>query len=121
MKSIVLPSTAKTVRVSELDISARRARRCWISVLLVVSILLAVSGSFGLALAGASLLHVAGGTGALSVIGVAMLAITFCLLVIAAHCLDRIDDANRRIRVAACKRRIFGDASADVSRPGSLK
>ena len=69
----------------------------------------AITGIFGLTLAGASLLRIIDSRSELGFIGTILLAVTFPLLVFAAHCLDRIEDANREHRVASYKRIVFGE------------
>jgi len=63
-----------------------------------------VFGLVGLTLALLSLLHVISATGRGATLGNVLLAITFPLMIFAAHCLDRIDKTNRQIRIAAFRR-----------------
>jgi hypothetical protein len=73
---------------------------------MLCSVSASVTGLFGLAIAGASLLHIISAEGRFSNIGVVLLMITFPLLILAAHFLDRIDDANHAIRMSAYKHKI---------------
>jgi len=77
--------------------------------LLVSTIAATVTGTFGVAFAVLSLVHLISASGRLGLTGTFLLALTFPLIVFAAHSLDRIDDANRTHRMASYKRRILGD------------
>jgi hypothetical protein len=79
------------------------------TVLLISSIAAGVTGIFGVALAVLSLIHVIPAMGRLGLTGTFLLALTFPLMVFAAHCLDKVDDANRTYRMASYKRQILGD------------
>jgi len=83
--------------------------------LLVSSIAAGITGIFGVALAVLSLVHVISATGRPGLTGTFLLALTFPLIVFAAHCLDRVDDANRTHRMASYRKQIFGDADDDGS------
>ena len=84
-----------------------RSRRRWVGCLLVSFIAAAITGIFGLTLSVMSILHFISRSNPLTPMGVFLLVATFPLLVFAAHCLDRADDANRQIRFAAYRRRAF--------------
>jgi len=77
--------------------------------MLTTTVSAAVTGIFGLALAGASLLSILDSRSRLGFMGTILLAVTFPLLVLAAHCLDKIEDANRAHRVASYRRTVFGE------------
>lgn len=82
--------------------------------MLLVAITLAVlTGGFGLALAAVSLLQIIAPYGRLAFVGTALLAVTFPILVFAAHCLDRIEDANRVQRMASYRRLVYGEVEAE--------
>jgi hypothetical protein len=87
-----------------------RIRTRWLTCLLFSSVTAVVTGSFGLALSAAALLHIVTSSGRVSVIGLALLVITFPLLVFAAHCIDRVADTNREIRLEAYRKKIFADS-----------
>jgi hypothetical protein len=91
----------------------RSARRRWLKCLLTSCIAAAVTGIFGLVLSAASMLGVISAVNRLTSVGVILLVATFPILVFAAHCLDRIDDANREIRLAAYRKKRFQPARTD--------
>ena len=68
-----------------------------------------ITGIAGLCLAGAALLHVIAPFGGLSMIGTFLLVITFPLLIFQAHCLDKIEAANRAQRIASYRRMVYGE------------
>src|SRR5215470_9211019 len=115
MKPIAISQVMGRIQTDGSDVSYRRRHRLWVFNLLVSSILAAVTGVFGLAIASASLLHLISSRSVLGITGTALLALTFPLLVFAAHCLDRIDHANREHRLASYRKKIFGDADSDGS------
>jgi len=112
MKTMTIPPAVKVMREESSETAYRRLHRRWMTGLLVSSISAAVTGIFGLAFAVASLLHLISATGRLGLTGTILLAVTFPLVVFAAHCLDRVDDANRAYRIASYKRKIFADTEA---------
>jgi hypothetical protein len=89
--------------------------RKWVFYMLTTTVTATITGIFGLALAGMSLLRIADSRSELGFVGTILLAVTFPLLVLAAHCLDRIEDANRAHRVVSYKRIVFGEKNADRS------
>lgn len=99
---------------ADLENRFHRVRRRWIKCLLVSSITAGTTGLFGLLLAAASFLHLIAPFELLSVLGSALLFLTFPLLVFTSHCLDRIDDANKGIRLAAYRENIFGNSDHEV-------
>jgi hypothetical protein len=70
---------------------------------------------FGLLLAGASLLRLIDSGSHLALAGTLLLMATFPLLVFSAHCLDRIEDANRARRVASYRQMVFGDLARSAN------
>lgn len=85
----------------------RAARRRWLRCLLVSCIAGALTGLLGLLLSAASLLSVIPSRNLLTDVGVSLLVVTFPVLVFAAHCLDRVDDANREIRLDMYRKKMF--------------
>ena len=83
--------------------------------LLMSAIAGVLTGITGVVLAGAALLHVIAPFGGLSMIGTFLLVITFPLLMFQAHCLDKIEAANRAQRVASYRRMVFGEAEHEDS------
>ena len=108
MKIDTVSTALTTVRPIHHDGSYLRVHRKWVFYMLTTTITAAITGIFGLALAGASLLHLIDSRSVLGFAGTILLATTFPLLVVAAHCLDRIEDINRADRVASYKRIVFG-------------
>ena len=84
-----------------------RDKRNWDLCLLVSLTSAAVTGIFGLVLSGAVLVELIPHEGMLSIFGSLLLAVSFPLLVLAAHCLDRIDEIKHAIRCADLNRRLF--------------
>src|SRR5690349_4468807 len=87
MKSLVVSNTLSTESTADSESVYQRSRRRWMVNLLLSSLAATVTGISGLALAGASLIDAISPTGRLSSIGVVLLAITFPILILAAHCL----------------------------------
>jgi hypothetical protein len=84
-----------------------RHKRNWDLCLLISSNSAAVTGIFGLVLSGAVFVGLIPHDGRLSIFGSLLLAVSFPLLVLAAHCLDRIDEVKHAIRRADLNRRLF--------------
>jgi hypothetical protein len=84
-----------------------RHKRNWDVCLLVSLTSAAVTGIFGLVLSGAVFVELVPYEGMLSNLGSFLLAVSFPLLVLAAHCLDRIDEIKHAIRRADLNRRLF--------------
>jgi hypothetical protein len=84
------------------------ARRRWLKCLLISSVTAAVTGIFGLALSAASLLRLISAANVLSGIGLGLLVAAFFALILVAHCLDRVDDANSETKVAVYRKKLFG-------------
>ena len=75
-----------------------RRRRRW-ALGLAVSITTAfLTGLLGLALGAISLLRLVLAESPSAIYGTVLLLVTFPLLVLAAHCMDKIDEVNRAIR-----------------------
>jgi hypothetical protein len=84
-----------------------RQKRRWELNLLISVTAAAVTGMFGLIFSAAVFANLVPHDGRLSTLGSILLAISFPLLVLCAHCLDRIDETKRAIRRADLKRRLF--------------
>jgi hypothetical protein len=119
MKTEAVSTVLTTLRPKYVDSSYRRAHRKWVFYMLTTTITAAITGIFGLTLAGASLLRIIDSRSELGYTGTILLAVTFPLLVLAAHCLDRIEDVNRSHRVASYKRIVFGE-EMDARSDGGL-
>jgi len=113
MKTEAVSTVLSTIKTGYLDSAYRREHGKWVFYLLASTTSGVITAIFGLALAGASLLHVVDSGSRLGLAGTALLAVTFPLLVLAAHCLDRIEDVNRAHRAASYKRIVFGDEDDD--------
>ena len=109
MKADAVSAVLTTLKPKYSDSSYRSVHRKWVFYMLMTTTAAATTGIFGLALAGASLLHIIDSRSVIAFAGTALLAVTFPLLVLAAHCLDRIEDVNRAHRVASYKRIVFGE------------
>jgi hypothetical protein len=118
------PILIKEMSIPQVDIHARpgenahnhqSSRRRWLVLLLISVIATLFMAACGFALAALSLLHVIETYGRLSTMGVALLAATFPTLIFAAHCLDRIDDADHAIKMDAFKEKLLDITDADDS------
>ena len=109
MKTEAVSTVLTTLRPQYADSSYRRAHRKWVFYMLTTTITGSMTGVFGLALAGLALMHIVDSRSRLGFMGTVLLAVTFPLLVLAAHCLDRIEDVNRAHRVASYQRIVFGN------------
>lgn len=112
VKTIVISPTTRGFNKVDSDISFQRLRRRWSAGLLVSAALAILTGTSGLVLAGASLLRFIPGSSGLALVGTILLVVTFPLLIFQAHCLDKIEDANRAQRMANYKRRVLGGSEA---------
>ena len=84
-----------------------RTKRGWQSSLLMFMTASLLTSMFGLVLAAASLLGFVQSNGVLSIAGTVLLAVSFPLLVMTAHCLDRIGEIDRAIRIRSFRRNFF--------------
>jgi hypothetical protein len=86
--------------------------------MLMSTTLAVLTAFFGLLLAGVSLLRLIDSGSHLALAGTLLLMVTFPLLVFSAHCLDRIEDANRANRMASYRQMVYGSSTgiADVDR-----
>ena len=91
------------------SVSFLRRRRRWSTALLVSAIAGILTGGTGLILAGAALFRFISPYSGLGVAGTVLLVVTFPLLVLNAHCLDRIEDIKREQRMANYKRLVLDD------------
>jgi hypothetical protein len=118
MKTETASTVLTTLAPKYSDSSYRRVHRKWVFYMLTTTITATLTGIFGLTLAGASLLGLVGSSSRLGFAGSVLLAVTFPLLVLAAHCLDKIEDVNRAERVASYKRLVFGREDGPRSENG---
>jgi hypothetical protein len=84
-----------------------RAKRRWQFRLFVIGLATTITASIGLLLSAASLLNMITKSGRLSLAGSVLLAISFPLLFLTAHCLDRIDEAKSAIRMASYRKTLL--------------
>jgi hypothetical protein len=75
-----------------------RRRRRWALGLAVSCLAAFLTGLLGLALGGISLLHIVPADSRSAMYGTILLSAAFALLILAAHCMDKIDEVNRAIR-----------------------
>jgi len=87
-----VPSAARSASVS------KRERRRWLHCLLFSCIGAAVCGVFGLSLSAFSLLRLVARDGTLSIVGTILLVLSFAMLAVVSHCLDRIAEFDRQVR-----------------------
>lgn len=97
-----------------LEKSFLRIRRRWSTLLLIGTTMGILTGLSGLILAGASLLRFISPFSGLGILGTVLLVTTFPILIFQAHCLERIEDANRAERVASYRRLVYGEETAPV-------
>jgi len=98
VKSIAFPNTLFPDLPAESKLILERRR--WTIALTASASSSAVTGLVGLVLAAASLLRFVPHEGRASLFGTVLLAATFPLMIVAAHCLDKMDEANVAIRRA---------------------
>jgi hypothetical protein len=109
------PLTIKQLNVAQANFAADRtlpekqfdrSRRRW-SIVLLFSVTVSVFPAVvGLVLWFASLTHLISSHGTLSMFGVVLLGLTFAGLILAAHCLDRIDAAEHSIKMVEYSRKL---------------
>lgn len=90
------------VRQSEKADSYIKARRAWTTGLCVSGVLGIAAGLIGIIFSLESLSGIAGSQ--MSVAGTVLIAAMFPLLILAAHCLDKIGEAKKAIRREYCRR-----------------
>ena len=112
MKSAVISPALSRAQDGIGTLTFRRKRR-WSTMLLISAIGGVLTGITGLVLAGAALLHVIAPFGGVSMIGTFLLVVTFPLLIFQAHCLDKIEEANRAQRIASYRRMVFGEGEPE--------
>lgn len=97
MKTAALNSAIVNFAVEVPPTILERRLRRWTTGLLVSSIVGTLAGLNGLAIAAVTLLESPGQWSLLSALGTALLAATFPLFFLAAHCLDKIDQTKNAI------------------------
>jgi len=102
MRAIALPGNS--FEILELESRLLRRRHRLALALTAYTAAFLVTGLFGLVLASASLVHVVSSASRAAILGNALLVLTFPLLFLAAHCLDKMDEVNSAIRVANAPR-----------------
>jgi hypothetical protein len=115
MRSVAISHSIGAMGLDYSQESNRRTHRRWMTLLLCAITGSVLTGSFGLVLAGASLLQIIEPYGRLALLGTFLLAITFPILVFAAHCLDKIEDTNRAQRIASYRRMVYGGSVIEDS------
>jgi hypothetical protein len=95
MRAIVLSKNFEVVTPEE---RLAKCRRRWALGLAVSCLAAFLTGLLGLALAAISLLHIIPTGGPSAILGPVLLVVAFPLLILAAHCMDKIDEVNRAIR-----------------------
>lgn len=97
MKTVAMNSAIVRFAVEVPPTILERRLRRWTTGLLVCSIAGTIAGLNGLAIAAVTLLEAPGQSSLLSALGAALLAATFPLFFLAAHCLDKIDQTRNAI------------------------
>jgi hypothetical protein len=113
MSSSAVSQTAQSIERRLADTEYRTEHRRWVVYMLTSTTMAILTAFFGLLLAGASLLRLIDPGSHAALIGTLLLMATFPLLVFSAHCLDRIEDANRANRVASYRQMVFGDSESE--------
>ena len=116
MRSHSVSQTARSVDRRLADTSYRTEHRRWVIYMLTSTTLAILTAFFGLLLAGVSLLRLIDPESHVALAGTLLLMVTFPLLVLSAHCLDRIEEANRAHRMASYRQMVFAamGSSADA-------
>ena len=83
-----------------------RSRRRWMALVIGNVIFSVVSGVTGIVLAAVSFVGIAEINGRLSFLSSILITATFAALIFGAHCLDRVDAADHKARVAAVKEKL---------------
>jgi hypothetical protein len=107
MKADVLLTAVIEIDAANSERNLARQKRRWELNLLISITAAAVTGMFGLLFSAAVFANLFPHDGRLSILGSILLAVSFPLLVLSAHCLDRIDEAKHARRSADLKRRLF--------------
>lgn len=104
MKALTMPVLRTAALSKDPDSGLRLRRRKWAKGLIASVSAACVTGLFGLLFAAASLLHFVAWSGRVSATSTILLAVSFPLLIVAAHCLDKMDEINHAIRSAQYRR-----------------
>ena len=121
MRSHAVSQTANSVERHLADTEYRSELRRWVIYMLVSTVSAVLTAFLGLLLAGASLLRFIDSGSHVALAGTLLLMVTFPLLVFSAHCLDRIEDANRAHRVASYRQMVFGNSEKDIKPSSELR
>ena len=104
MKEINLTKKFSFNRTLENDSSDHKSLKFWTNALLFSSILGIVLESAGLFISGLSLFGLVQNRSGISRLGIWLIIGFFPLLILAAHCLDKIGKANKTLRIEHYKR-----------------
>ena len=107
MKADALITATIEIRPATDETMLIRSKRRWQVWLFASAAAAAVTAALGLALSAASLFRLISNSGTLSTAASILLAVSFPLLLCAAHCLDRIDELKTAIRVMAYRRTLL--------------
>jgi hypothetical protein len=100
----VAVSTSVDPDMHRLEMSLRR----WTAGLLISAVLGGLTGLTGLGIGALSILGVAHETSVVT-LGTLSIALSFPLLILAAHCLDKVDACDKAIRLERCRKTGFKD------------
>ena len=89
---------SKNFEVVAPEARLKQCRRRWALGLAVSCLAAFLAGLLGLVLGTISLLHIIPAGGSSAILGPALLVAAFPLLILAAHCMDKIDEGSREIR-----------------------
>src|SRR4051794_31680359 len=104
IKAEALLTAVKQTTAANSEHGLTRQKRRWEFCLLITLTSAAVTGLFGLLLSAAVFVELVPHNGTLSMLGSFLLMLSFPLLVLAAHCLDSIDEAQHARRRADLNR-----------------
>lgn len=103
MKQLITSSLLLESRYIETDASLYRSLRRWIAVMSFTLALTFDSFVFGCAIAVLGWIGAIDGRSRWSAISTALIAVGFPLLMLTAHCMDKIDAAGNAIRLQYCR------------------
>lgn len=107
MRVMAIPSVTHFDYDGTGETPLHRRQQRWTWCLLVSIALTTFCGAAGLGIAAAS--FISRPTPAIGAFGTASVIVTFPLLVLVAHCLDKIDETDKAIRIDYCKRHWMKD------------
>lgn len=109
MNTMVLPNYLLSEEINQKESILHKSRENWITALFISSTLGVLMGLFGLVINGLSSFGFLANDQRIGQLGIWLIVVTFPLAAFTAHCLDKIDEANKTIRIEYCRKHGMND------------